>query len=114
MVAGGMPIPVVHLLSFRRYHEGYDELPVRPPCTVDLTRERDRAHPAVEGSGEVVQVSAVQLGLQRGTFIGGLGSILRGHLSIGRGPNAAAAERARIPSSFSDIETSEAAMELHS
>jgi hypothetical protein len=62
--------------------------PVAPPCVIDLVTEREPAHLAAESSGEVVEVSMVQLGFQAGAFAGGVGSILRSPLSVGGGTKA--------------------------
>jgi hypothetical protein len=81
-IAGGVSIPIVGALQSVDVSKGEDEASVAPPCAVDLMGEREPATLAAIGSGEVVQVSVMQLGLQAGAFLGGIGSILRGPVSI--------------------------------
>jgi hypothetical protein len=88
VIAGGVPVTVVHSLHSIDIDEGDDEAPVRSPCAVDLLVQRKPSHIATKGSSEIVEVGRLQLRLQASPLCGGPRLILRGPSSTCRGTSA--------------------------
>ncbi len=107
-VARGVAVAVVDALEPVDVDVGDDELAVGAPRPVDLVAQGQPPHLAPEGTGEAVEVRALQLGLEAGALqglvlllervalVGRAAAALAGRLAVDGGPVAAVRDRVAL------------------
>jgi hypothetical protein len=85
LIARGVALAVVDLFEPVVVDAGEHEVPVSAPSAADLALEHDDSKLATEGSGELINLRAPQLGSRLRTIVRRGDAICRGLLAVGSG-----------------------------